>query len=245
MSKGTDIVKKEAVDYAVLASDGESLAEILKENIGGDELTPFDLDRIKIPAGGGTTWEVPSIDGPKDTKILTGIIVHLRMARVYWEGSFGDGEAGPPDCSSDDSFNGVGNPGGNCSVCPMAQWKSARNDGKGQACKLVRLVFLVQPESMIPMVLPLPPTSLRDTKKYLLRLTGARLPFYCVETHFSLEKSKNGAGIEYSKAIPKVGKRLDAEDRTKMKAYVESMKASFDRVKVETDDYNTEPVDEP
>ena len=50
-------------NFAVVKSDPSVMKEIMAENIGEGGITPFDLDRIKVPSGGGLTWEIPNIDG--------------------------------------------------------------------------------------------------------------------------------------------------------------------------------------
>ena len=56
-------------DYAIAQMASGEVAEIIKENIGNSSIGQFDLDRIKIPAGGGVIWSVPTLDGGIGTTI--------------------------------------------------------------------------------------------------------------------------------------------------------------------------------
>jgi len=69
----------------------------------------FSIDRIKLPGGGGTAFEVPSEDG-EDTepvKDITGVILYNHPAYAYYASAFQGGHAAP-DCSSIDGVTGVG-----------------------------------------------------------------------------------------------------------------------------------------
>ena len=142
-------------DYAIAQMATGEVAEIIRENIGNGTIGQFDLDRIKIPAGGATVWSVPTLEGDEPAKELLGVIVHFQDQRAYWAESFGKGGGGsPPDCSSLDMQVGVGRPGGDCSRCPFAQYGSAVRDdgseGRGQACRSIRALYLLLPNSVLP-----------------------------------------------------------------------------------------------
>ena len=50
-----------------LAAMQELVAEAVK-----DDVTQFDLPEVKVPAGGGTSWEVPTLEGYEKLKIPRG-----------------------------------------------------------------------------------------------------------------------------------------------------------------------------
>lgn len=225
-------------EYVVLEKDMEELKEVLRTNIGSDgHITSFDLDRVRIPTAGGLQWTVPDIDGDQTLKELRGIVVHFKDGRVYWEHAFGSGPSGPPDCASPDGVTGIGNPGGNCLKCKYAAWESDPKGGRGQACKALRLVFLVREGNYLPLVLPLPPTSLQNARRYFLRLAGSGVPYYGVETRWTLEQAQNSGGIKYSRAVPSVSRRLAQEEAARIKAYRSEIRAALERISIETDDY--------
>ena len=42
--------------YLALNHDASEIEAIIADNLGGQELTEFDLPRIKVPTSGGRTW---------------------------------------------------------------------------------------------------------------------------------------------------------------------------------------------
>lgn len=245
--KTTDLVP--IGDYSVVSGDGAAeLSTIIEENVGGGAITPFDLDRIKIPAGGGLSWVVPTLDGETDERSIEGIIVHWREPRAYWSTSLDESGGGtPPDCASDDGQFGVGafgpgsdeNPTGACASCPMARFGSA-DKGGGQACKQSRLLFVLRPDAILPVALALPPTSIKPARTYFLRLANARLPFYGVTTVFTLERTKNAAGIDYGRVVLTKGETLDDAQRKSVEEYRESIRQSLDAVRLEASDVHAD-----
>ena len=174
--------------YAILKADGVNLPAIIAENIGESGLSPFDLDRIKMPSGEAPVWTIPTIDGEDAAREFTGVIVHHRKGRVYWATSLDDvGGGTPPDCSSDDCTTGQGEPGAACHECPFAQFGSDIKSGRGQACKEVHQLFVMLPDNLLPIVVALPPTSGRPARKFLLRLANKALPYYAVAVRFALD----------------------------------------------------------
>jgi hypothetical protein len=223
--------------YALAKYDAAQLVETVRENFGGDDLTPNDLDRVKMPSGGGIAWEVPGLDGElSPVKELTGVIVLYRPARAYWAQSLEESGGGsPPDCSAADGKRGEGQPGGVCADCPLNVFGSSEK-GRGKACKEMRLLFIVRPESLLPLVVPLPPTSIKPFKQYLQRLTSAALPYPRVQTKITLTKEKNADNIEFAQASFKMVDKLDDASAAHIKAYAESMRAAFEGVQVTQDD---------
>jgi hypothetical protein len=220
-------------NYAMMQHDVKDLMAIIGANLGAHEqLTPGDLDRIKIPAGGGTTWSIPTLDGEIDTKEFEGVIVAFKNQRAYWEESFSGGNV-PPDCSSDDGMTGTGEPGGDCGKCRWSQFESATGeDGKprpGQACKQVRLMAIVMKDDLIPILIAAPPTSLGNMRRYFLRLSSRAVPFYGVLTKFTLIKAKSQGGIEYSQLACASAGKLSPDETVKMKAYAEVIGSSLER----------------
>ena len=210
----------------------EALKEVMSENLDGIEVNGFSLPKIKIPAGGGTSFEEP-VDGKSFEAI---ILVHQNL-RAYWENEY-EGDGTPPDCSSMDTVTGVGTPGGLCGKCPMAQFGTDKNE-RGQACKKVIKLFVMRENRALPEVLTLPPTSLKAYRDYVLELASLGVMKYGIMTKFSLEKEKNASGIAYSKIKMEAGEKLPFELWNKIKAYSNSVRANFidNAPVVETDDF--------
>jgi hypothetical protein len=227
--------------YAVLKSSPEDLREILMANVGTAGMSDFDLDRLRVPAGGGLTWEVPGLAGTEPAKSVEGVVVSWHDARAFWEsGLETSGGGAPPDCSSSDGITGQGAPGGACASCPQAQFGSAPpKEGKaarGQACKLSKLLFLVQPDTLLPLVVVGPPSSLRNLKCYMLRLSSQAIPIHGVVTALELEPATSRDGHRHSVIVPRFIGKLGAEVAQRMRAYGETVAKVFSRMGVSADD---------
>ena len=240
MAKDLSTSKTELIanDYKALSVPAEQLTKFLIENIGAQGLRPQDLDKIKVPAGGGSSWEVPTLKGPEPVKVLEGIILHFKDVRAYWKSK--DTNNAPPDCSSPDSLIGIGAPGGPCHKCPLAQFGSALDQkgqaAKGQACKQMRLLLFLRQETMLPMLVSLPPTSIQHAKKYFLRLVSNGYPFYGVTTQLRLEQAKSGQGKPYSVATLDMGRALEPAELQKVQLIGQAMRDLFAMTSVQDAD---------
>lgn len=194
MKKETEIT--EANGYAALANQDE-LNTILEEDCDGLE---FSLDKIKIPAGGGTAFEVPSDEeGESDmVKEITGVILYNYAVNSYYLEKY-TGGSNPPDCGSFDGRVGYGNPGGDCKSCPYNRFGSG--DGKSKACKNRRMLYILQENELFPVVLSLPPGSVGSYSNYVKRLISKGLRPSGVVTRITLKKSTSGEGINFSQAV--------------------------------------------
>lgn len=220
-------------NYLALKGDPGKVTEIIQANLQGQTLTPFDLDRVKVPTGGGAVFEVPTLEGSEPSKTLSGILVHFTSPRSWWEHGLDEaGEAGPPDCFSPDSTIGIGRFGGQpCETCPMNQWDSGRNE-RGKACKEKRMLFMLQPESYIPLVIQVPTMSIGPLKQYMMRLASRGIAYWSVVTELSLEVSQqSGGGLKYSRIIPKVAEngRLTDEESERVKEVADALRPFLDQ----------------
>jgi hypothetical protein len=229
---GTELVPFS--EYSVAKINATDLMEILQENVGG-QITEFDLQRAKVPTGGMTAWVLPSLDGEDEiVNNIDGILVYHREPRAYWKQSIDEGGGNnPPDCSSTDGKVGVGDPGGDCATCPMAEWGSKdHGESRGQACKQMKLVFLLRPDSLLPMALFLPPTSIRPVRQYLLGLASEGQHYSSAVTRLSLEKERSGDGIEYAKVkLTRLSTLGDAETRA-VREYSAGIRGALDTVTI-------------
>lgn len=227
-------------EFAVLAQGAQAVQNIIQDNLGGGALTPFDLDKIRVPAGGGLSWEIPTLEGPQSAKEITGIIVFHRPPRAYWRDKY-SGAGSPPDCKSNDGISGEGDPGGACRQCPLAQFGSGLDDKgektDGQACKAMKFLFMFREGDLLPVLVVLPPTSVKPIERYFLRLTSNGIPFYGVVTRLTLEATKNKNGIKYSRVVASMVGKLSPEQIAAMKNHSASFRGIFETVNVEPDDY--------
>jgi len=216
MSKGKELTLVN--EYAIAQMDPQELSEVIQENLGGEKLQPSDLDKIKVPSGGSLSWELPDLsEGSIASKEIEGVIIYKKNFNVYWEKDFAASDGGQaPDCFSNDTMFGEGNPGGACNKCPFNQWGS---DGAGKACKNKASLFILLPGSLLPVVLTLPPTSMKAAKTYFMRLASGGVKYSDAITKMSLEKEKSNGGIDYGRLVFELGEKLDTEAKARIKAY--------------------------
>lgn len=215
------------VVFNALADTGGAfpMSEVLKTNFPKG-ITPSDMDRIKVPSGAATSWEITTLEGEETVKSIDGIILVAEDNRVFYKDPY-TGDNTPPDCFSPDAETGFGEPGGNCATCPLAQWGSAEN-GRGQACNLRKLMLILKPDSLLPVIISAPTGSVKSVTDYMKRITSAALPHYAVVTKLGLIKKKSGEGIAYAAIAPEFTRKLSPEEIEKVIEYREQVLPAFE-----------------
>ena len=226
-------------EFDLVTITGE-LAEAIEEEMDGLGTIPFE--KVKIPSGGGLAFELPgeTEDEPIMATELTGVILDHHPVNAYWEEKYSGGNE-QPDCSSYDGKQGVERATGeihDCSKCPHNQFGS---DGAGKACKNIHRCYILQEGSPVPLILALPPTSLKYLRDYIgkrVLLKGKRC--WDVVTKITLKKEKSNDGIQYSRAAFSFVGDLAPEQRAEAKAMAETIKQTTRTIPVVDDaDYNT------
>lgn len=204
--KNTEIAVNEG--FAVLANQNV-LNEALADDCQGLE---FSFDRVKLPAGGGTAFEIPSTEG-KDSEMakdITGVIVYNHPAYAYYHDKYTGGN-NPPDCGSFDGVNGIGNPGGNCQNCPYNKFGSG--DGQSKLCKNKRMLYVLREGELFPITISLPTGSLKSFTNYVKSQLSRGRKLNQVVTKITLKKATNASGIAFSQAAFGFVRMLSAEER--------------------------------
>lgn len=222
----TEIAVTEPGGYLALTRTAAEIQEIVADNLAGQDINEFDLRRVGMPAGGATVWQVPTLEGPQNLQELSGILVFTKQTRSYWSEDQRTGE--PPLCSSPDGLIGVGTPGGDCRSCEFAEFGSGKK-GRGQACTQRTVWFLLREDGFLPIVVSLAPTSIKAAKQYMLDLAGAGIRFNEVVTAIGLEADQNPSGEKFSRAVPRLGARLDPDTGQRAREYAEILKPIFER----------------
>lgn len=194
--------------YVALAGGGNTAA-IIAANLDGEKVGVNDLERIKIPSGGGLFLELPTLEGSEMVKEIEGILIYSAQGRGYWSNP--DVTGNPPECWSPNAIIGNGDPGGKCATCPLAAFGSAKR-GNGQACKEVRNLFLLLPDRALPVVLKVPPTSIKAIKKYLMRLASFGVIYWNTKIKITLNATKNAEGTAYAEVVPVKGDSLSDDE---------------------------------
>lgn len=238
--KKNELATAQKFNLVTLSGD---LAEAIAEEMDGLGAIPFD--RVKIPSGGGLAFEVPGEDeeSPEMTQELVGVILFHHPVNAYWKDKF-SGSNEQPDCSSMDGKQGVIRETGeiaNCSCCPHNKFGSGEN-GTGKSCKNVHRVYILREDSPVPLILSLPPTSLKYMRDYIAKrilLNGMRC--YDAITKIMLKKEKNSAGIAYSRAAFTFAGKLPDDKRAAAAEMAALIKQSDRKLDVEDADYSTAP----
>lgn len=242
MAKNTEtaVAKKEAESFNLMTINPD-LKEAIAEEMDGLGTVPFD--RVKIPSGGGLAFEIPgdNPDEPETSKNLDGVIIYHHPANAYWRDNFNGGNASP-DCSSIDGKTGVDRETGEIRDCSRCQQNQFGSDGRrGKACKNIHRLYMLREGNPVPLILPLPPTSLKYLRDYLSKqilLKGLRS--YDVITRITLKKDTSGDGIVYSRAVFQMAGKLAPEQRAASKAMAELVKEMAGNMPaVDSEDYNT------
>lgn len=233
-------------DYAITRLEKGQVEELIAANIGRQGLNPFMLERVKLPAGGTTAWEVPGLNGNEYKKELDGIVIHIRDLRAYWHKELGDTGGAPntpPDCISDDSLVGSGKRWEgdelgqhDCLTCPLSQFGSDPKGGKGQACGARKALFMIRPDAVLPILIMLSPTSIKPAETYLLKLASHVVPFYTCVTRLSLEVKRNAAGQDYSRAVFSMVRKLTPEENERIRGLRTAIVPALDRTRISVAD---------
>lgn len=206
------------------------------------------FDRIKIPIGGVTHFEIPSDDpeSPDTVKEFSAVILYHHPMRSYYATKY-TGGTNPPDCGSLDGILGTGTPGGVCQDCLFDAFGSGENNAK--ACKEKRRLYVLREGELFPELLSLPTGSLRDFTRYLMRCIAKWGASNAGVTRFSLAKAVNKGGIAFTKAQFKMERKLSQEETDSLKPLMEQIKAISRHVEYDTDARKNEvlkaPANEP
>jgi len=225
-----EVAKREESAVAEYGS-GVNFSELLAEELDG--LTPT-FERIKIPAGGGLAFEVPSDDpdSPDSVKEFKAVILYHHPINCYYEEEYTGGN-NPPDCGSMDGHVGVVAETGEvkqCADCEYSKFGTGKNGAK--ACKQKRRIYLLREGEALPTIISLPTGSLSEFSKYVMRLLSKGKKTNGVVTKFTLKKAQNSGGINYSQAVFAVDRELVDAEIENVKNMSEQVKALATKVTV-------------
>jgi len=226
---GSSTALVKAGEFTIIKTDAEELMELIEENLADGSIGPMSMDRIRVPAGGGSTFSVPALAEGDETKVETidCIIVGKKKHRARWAKSIDESPGGsPPDCFSPDGKNGIGDPGGVCADCPYDEFKQVGDNEayKKKGCKEMLFIIAVRPDERLPIAIVAPPGSLRNADDYLKRLTAKGIFYYGAVTRIGLEQDKNKLGREYSKLTFAMGQKIEGADFEAVKAFQKTFK---------------------
>ncbi len=204
-NKGNAALAVQNSGYLALANTDFS-AMVSSEMEGLD----LSFDRVKIPSGGSTAFELPADgDDTETVKEFSAVILHHHPLNAFYETKY-TGGSNPPDCGSVDGK--TGSSGQSCATCRYNQFGTGENGAK--ACKNKRRVYLLREGELFPMLLTLPTGSLKAFTKYVKSQLSRGKKTNAVVTRFSLKKVTNTGGIAYSQAVFSVDRDLSPEEQS-------------------------------
>ena len=215
---GTDIA--ESVNFPLAKKD--EIAEAFAD-LAGEDFDALDLPLIHAGTGKSVEW-VPERGAREVGAVLTGVILRAQTARAYYPDAFsGGGEL--PACHSDDGVTGTGDPGGDCGACPLNVFGSGEGDSK--ACAEKRLLFVLEPGTIFPVVVQVSAGSLRSWKQY--RISMANLGGYRRWTTELRLETASGSHGSFPRIGFRPGERLTDEARATVLKYGEQMAPHLER----------------
>jgi len=169
-----------------------------QEEVGGECVL-----RVKVASGGAKQFTIEL--GPDEesyTPDIEGVIFYSHECNARFDAST---KGVPPLCSSPDGKVGFDAETGDeldCDGCHHNRYGSGVKDGKkarGKSCKNMRRVYILVDGCHIPLLLTLPPTSLRAYQQYRLQTLAFRgLDPERVVTRLTLAPAKSADGDPYS-----------------------------------------------
>jgi hypothetical protein len=136
-------------------------------------------------------------DDPEEAAVSLEVVLlkaNPHLSKVWYAKEFEDGEMGKPDCFSDDGTlpdaSATSPQCKTCAACPKNVFGSARN-GKGKACQDARRVAIAGAGQINePMLLRVPPASLKPLSEYGKTLNHRGVPYNAVVTELRFEREE-------------------------------------------------------
>ena len=227
--------------------DPEMMEELEDEMSDLDPESGITCRKIKIPSGGGLAYEV---QGEEETDVeymkeIKAVVVFTHRVNGFWAGAYGDDDQNKaPVCSSIDGKTGVRIDSGeviSCETCPLNQFGSATDQkgepGKGKACKNMRRLYLMMDNDPNFYLLTVPPTSIKDVNKQLAKIMAGGTPYTGLVLKLTLEKTKNAAGVEYSKVVISKAGLLSTAVSAAAKEMRRQIKEQYQSMAITSEDY--------
>ena len=202
-------------DYAALSNNALS---VIRENLKNQPLALDFFDVVKSPSGGSTVFSVPGLNGDEPETELTGIILDYTTPRAYWH-TPEPVEGTPPDCMSVNSI--ISADGKSCAHCPYNDFGSKDGESNAKSCKESVLLFLLRPNTILPLLVRVPVTSKNRFLKYTTRLAGALTPINGVVTRITLERATSKGGKPFALFKFEASSTLDMDTTMQAKAYAQ------------------------
>lgn len=223
------------------ANYDEFLARELELESDGFQLTPL---RFAVEH---RTRNFAGPDG-QTMRQIRGVILKSQINRGYWK------PGNPkPVCTSSDGIRGVDVNGTErqCAACPKNRFGTATRlnesgqvvPGRGKACKEMRRLLVLPNGYELPIILTVPPSSLRRFDEYASSLRMRRVPLIAIETTIRLEEAQ-ADGMSFARLAFEAGDAVPREQVERLVALREEVLRRVDLSTVEDESEFGEPGEE-
>ena len=202
-------------DYPALTNNA---LNIIRENLKNQPLSLDLFDVVKSPSGGSTVFSVPGLSHDEAETELSGIILDYTTPRAYWT-TPEPVEGTPPDCMSVNSI--ISTDGKSCAHCPYNDFGSKDGESNAKACKESVLLFLLRPNTILPLLVRVPVTSKARFLRYTTRLAGELMSINGVVSKITLERATSRGGKPYALFKFESADILDMDTTVRAKAYAQ------------------------
>ena len=115
----------------------------------------------------------------------------------------------------------------------MNAYGSAKDGGRGKACKNMRHLYLLRSGEYMPLLVSLPPTSIRPFKEFLNRAFVYRQrATYGSLVQIGLKKDSNGSN-DYSVATFRLLRDFQGEELAQIRAYANVFKGQIKTINIQ------------
>lgn len=170
---------------------------------------------------------------------LKGILLHKQKVRALWK----KGE-NVPLCSSLDCVTGTGQDGKQrpCAGCPHDAWGSAPSDDgeerRGKNCKEMRRIYLVEKDGFLPILVTLPPTSIRPWDDFNSARATMGISDLTAEAVLRLMPGRSNS-FTYSIIQPRNGGKLSPVEILRFYKMRQDFVDAWSKAEITADDYET------
>jgi len=221
-----------------VAEYDELLARELEYEADGFQLTPL---RFTVEH---RTRNFAGPDG-QTMRTVKGVILKSQINRGYWK----PGNS-KPVCTSSDGIKGVDVNGveRQCAKCPKNKYGTATRidengqvvPGKGKACKEMRRLLVLPDGFELPIILSVPPSSLKRFDEYASSLRMRKVPLVGVETTIRLEEA-SANGMSFARLAFEAGNAVPRERFAQLVAMRDEILKHVDLSSVENEAEFGEP----
>lgn len=194
---------------AFLAKAAPQVNDDLTANVGaGFPVLSIKGKNWTVKRGGEATLLTRELDGEKIAAPHVEVVIlkaNKAFSKTFYIKQFVEGTDAKPDCYSNDGVvpaaDAQSPQAKTCATCPKNEWGSKISDSgaKGKACQDVRrLAVAAAGQINDPMLLRVPPATLKPLAEYAKMLSKRNIPYNAVVTKMKFDSEAATPKIEFS-----------------------------------------------